>query len=683
MATRSPACLALGIALAVAAAAPPCRPGRADPAARDPLPAPTGAAPQAAAPDPFVNFNFEDVDLRFLVRLVGELTGRRFVVDKEVEGKITVVTPPQIPIGEVYPLFLAILEAAGGAVVEQNGICRIVSREKRPMPIAPVLPEGAATPREGIITKVIPVQHVRASDLRRLLEPMVDQGKTGALGVLEATNCLILTDTAASLRRIETLIAQLDRPGLARATELVALQYANADAVAAELNAAMAGVAARADTPGDRLRQRLPRPGETGSEGQPGEALVIAAPHSNSLILIGAPAQLAEVKRLIARLDTEPRGGYGHLKALFLKYLSAEEAAKTLTALISKRAEKPQDQKISIECSPGNNALLIDAAPADFTMVKELVEQLDQPPQQVLIEVMIAELTLSDGRELGAEFLAAGQPAEGSTIALGGLRTAEGDDRLMDQVVNGVVPNGLTFGLARGSYTDANGNVVPRFPALLNILALRQQGTFKILSNIPLWTQNNQPATVTIGKNIPILKSTVSGGSGTARDYIENIDRVDVGIKLSVTPHVNPTREVRMQLNPSIEAILESSTGGKAFTPTIAKREVTTTLTVPDGDTVVISGLMREDTVTKERKIPFLGAIPLLGWLFRTRVEAAERTNLLLFVTPHVATNAAAAQALTGMIQSKTTFRPGSSNLVIRPLDAPPQGRAPGGAARD
>ncbi len=654
------------------AAGPAPRGLRAQPAPAD--------APAAvpAARDPFVNFNFDQVDLRFLVKLVGDLTGRRFVMDKDIDARVTVVTPPQIPLSEVEPLFAAILEAAGCGVVEQDGITRIVQRERRPMPLAPVLPEGAVLPADGVVTKVIRLQHVQAAEVRRLLEPMVGQGKAGALGTLDSINGLVVTETTAGLRRLDAILAQLDRPGLARTLELLPLRYANAASMADELNAAMDGIARRPDSAGERLRQRLPPAGEPGGEGLPLNALVIATPHSNSLILVGAPAQLAELKRLIARLDTEPQGGYGHLKALFLKYLSAEEAAKTLTALLSKRAEKPQDQKISIECSPANNALLIDAAPADFAMVRDLMDTLDQPPQQVLVEVMIAELTLSDGSELGSEFLAAGSPSEGSTVALGGMRTAEGTDTLMEQIVSGMVPNGLTFGLARGSYTDAEGNVVPRFPALLNVYALRKKGVFKILSNIPLWSQNNQPATVTIGKNIPILKSTVAGGSGTSRDYIENIDRVDVGIKLSVTPHVNPNREVRMQMNPSIEAILESSTGGKAFTPTIAKREVSTTLTVPDGDTVVISGLMREDTVVNERKIPFLGAIPLLGWLFRTRVEAVERTNLLIFVTPHVATNAASARAMSGRIEAQTAFA-AETNRVIAPLDGPAPDRPAAG----
>ncbi|MCX6993275.1 MAG: type II secretion system secretin GspD [Kiritimatiellaeota bacterium] len=616
----------------------------------------------------FVNFNFDQVDIRFLVKLVGDLTGKRFVIDKEIDGKVTVVTPPQIPLSEVYPLFISILEASGCAVVEREGISRIVVREKRTTPIAPVMGESEQVPADGVITKVIHINNLRAAEVRRLLEPMVDQGKSGAMGVLETTNHLVITDTAASIRRIEQIILQIDKPGMARTTEIYVLRFADAAGIAAELNLAMTSAGSKQETQGEQLRQRLPKPTEGTAVALPSDAVVVASPHSNSLILVGTPGQIAELKRIITAMDTEPRSGYGHLQAIFLKYLPSDEAAKSLTALISKRVEKPQNQKISIESSLGNNALLVDAAPEDFKMVKELIEQLDQPPQQVLVEVMIAELTLNDGSALGAEFLAGGNPSEGSTVAVGGMRTAEGDDTLMDQIALGLVPSGLTFGLAQGSYTKADGTVVPRFPALINIIAIQQKGKFKILSNIPLWTQNNQPANVTIGKNIPILKSTVSAGAGTARDYIENIDRVDVGIKLAVTPHINPNREVLMKLNPSIEAILEKSTEGKPFTPTIAKREVTTTLTVPDGDTIVISGLMREDTVQNDRKIPFLGSIPLLGWLFHTKTETVERTNLLIFVTPHVATNAASARALTDMIKSKTAFQT-TTNLVIKPLE--------------
>jgi general secretion pathway protein D len=611
----------------------------------------------AAQQGTFVNFSFDQVEIKFLVKLVGELTGKKFVIDKEIDGKVTVVTPPQIPISEVYPLFLSILEASGCGVIEQDGILHVIVRERRLTPIAPVIGVDDKTLHSGVITKVFRINNLNAAEVKKILEPMVDQGKTGAIGLLESTNHLIITDTAENLRRIEQILAQIDKSGMSRVIEVYRLQYATAAEMANELNQAMSGATAgKVETAGDRIRQRLPRPDSSGSTPVPSDAIIVAAPHSNSLILVGTPGQIADIKRIIASMDIEPKSGHGHLKAIPLKYLAADEAAKSLTTLLARGVDKPQNQSIAIEASMANNALMIDAAPQDFEMVKQLIEELDKPPHQVLIEVIFAELTMDTGKELGAEFLAAGSPAEGSTLALGGMNPTESDSTLMSKVMAGVIPKGLTFGIAKGSYVDANGNVVPRIPALLNIVALQSKGKMKILSNLPLWTQNNQPATVTIGKNIPMLTSTIAGGSGTSRDIIENVNRVDVGIKLSVTPHVNPNNEILMKLNPSIEAIIEQSAEGHPFTPTIAKREVTTTITVPDGDTVIISGLIREDTIQKENKIPILGSIPLLGFLFRHTVEAVERTNLLIFVTPHSSTNAFKRAELNREISSRTVL---------------------------
>lgn len=620
-------------------------------------PASGPANPQAGQQGTFVNFNFDQVEIKFLVKLVGDMTGRKFVIDKEIDAKVTVITPPQIQISEVYPLFLSILEGSGCGVVEQDGVFHIVARERRQTPIAPVIDASGTNIPSGIITKVFRIANLNAAEVKKILDPMVDQGKTGAIGILESTNHLIITDTAENLRRIEQVICQIDKPGMARVIEVYRLQYATAADMANELNQAMAGApSGRPESAGDRLKQRLPRPPDSGNAAVPTDTIVVAAPHSNSLILVGAPAQLIELKRIIASMDVEPKSGHGHLKAISLKYLAADEAAKSITSLLARGVEKPQNQSISIEASTANNALMIDAAPQDFEMVKQLVEQLDKPPEQVLVEVTFAELTLAKGMELGAQFLAAGAPSLGSTVALGGVNPTESESDLMSKVVAGTLPKGLTFGIAKGSYVDANGNVVPRIPALLNIVAQQSKGKMKILSNLPLWTQNNQQAVVTIGKNIPMLKSTIAGGSGTSRDIIHNIDRVDIGIKLTVTPHVNPNNEILMKLNPSIEAIIEASTEGQPFTPTIAKREVTTTITVPDGDTVIISGLIREDNITKSVKIPILGSIPLLGFLFRHTVEEVERTNLLIFVTPHTSTNALKRAELNQNITSRTVL---------------------------
>jgi len=198
------------------------------------------------------------------------------------------------------------------------------------------------------------------------------------------------------------------------------------------------------------------------------------------------------------------------------------------------------------------------------------------------------------------------------------------------------------------------------YPAVINVNARDTRQRFKILSSVPLIAQNNQEATVSVVNNIPILKSTIQGGTGASRDIIQNIDRIDVGIKLKLTPHINPDRQVRMILNPSIEAIIDGGSTTTEFTPTIAKREVTTTVTVPDGETIIISGLMREDQTKVVRKVPILGDIPLLGILFRRTLDGRQKTNLLIFVTPRVLKGFSGARKISADWQDKTGLSPES-----------------------
>ena len=234
-----------------------------------------------------------------------------------------------------------------------------------------------------------------------------------------------------------------------------------------------------------------------------------------------------------------------------------------------------------------------------------------------------------------------------ATTAIGRSRPAD-LDTVMDAVARGIFPQGLAVGVARG--VDATG--ATRVPFLLE--ALQQNRDVRILSNVPLWAQNNREASVSVVDNIPLLRSTIEGGSGTARDVIQNIDRVDVGIKLRITPHVNPDRQITMQLNPSIEAIIDEGPAGTTFAPTIAKREIQTTVTVSDGTTVVLGGLIRQDRIRRVMRVPLLGDIPLLGHLFRYTSDRTQRNNLLIFVTPRVVTEAAEAEGVRRDLETRT-----------------------------
>lgn len=611
------------------------------------LAAPLPSARALVPGEGYVNFNFDQVEIPVLIKLVGEMTGRRFVVGDEITGRVTVVTPQRIPVKEAYPLLLSILESRGITIVERGGVHQVVLLPDRAIGGAAVLaPDQDTSNAVGLVTRLIHVENVNVTELKRLLEPLVRGGKAGALAAFPPTNHLIITDTAESVRNLERIIAELDKPGAARVVEVITLKHASPDDLARQLVAAMRG----SETSGEKVARHLQQVGD-GQSSLPSDVVVVSSPRANSIILVGTPVQLNELREIVSRMDVESPSGYGRLNAIFLRYLSAEDAAKSLNALLAK-SDKEQRSPIAIEHNAANNALIVDANPQDFEFLRKLVEQLDQVPQQVMVEVLLAEVAVGRNLDLGVRLASVDQPKDGSTTLIGSSRPS-GTDSLSEFIQNGVFPQGLAVGVAHGTYTDPNtGNILPNVPLLIEALA--QNKDVKILSNVPLWAQNNSEAVVSVVDNIPILRSTIEGGSGTSRDVIQNIDRLDVGIKLKLTPHVNPDGEITLNLNPSIEAITDEGPSGTQFAPTIAKREVSTTITVPNKATVVISGMIREDRVKAVSKVPLLGDIPLIGFLFRSKSEQTQRTNLLIFVTPHIVTDMKVAQELREKFQSQT-----------------------------
>ncbi len=585
----------------------------------------------------FVNFSFDGVDVRSFVKSVGDMTGRMFVVDENVKGSITVVAP-RIDRKDVYSLFVTILESVGCTVVsdEQSGVYRVVVRDEKEVAGAPVIGAEEPTPLSGLITKIIRLEYVSAGEIQRILASRLGAGKGGSVAAIEETNHIVVTDTAASVRRIEKVISEIDQPGSERVTKILSLRHADAVELAEEIKSAISESRTRAE----RLKSRLPAVGRDSAGGQ--GIGIVPSPRSNSIILTGSRGDIERLSELVRKMDVEAETRGGRLNAIFLKYISADEAAKSIGALLDRSAGKADDGGsgvISVEPSVGNNALLVDASSRELEAVKQLVSQLDKLPEQVHIEVLILELTGRKDFTLGVEMAALDQPGGvNDTVVMGSSITRESAQTLLQAVQEGIFPNGITVGVASGARMNEEGNLSIGYPGVLNLEAMDQDVRIEVRSQTSLEAENNKEASVSIVNDIPVLKSTIEGGSGTARDVIQNIERMEVGIQLKLTPHVIDGKEVRIVLNPSIETVVDSGPSDTQFTPTIARREVSTTVTVNDRDTIVIAGLTRDDKNTRVRKVPLLGSIPLLGMLFKRHEDISEKTDILILVKPRIVT---------------------------------------------
>ncbi len=584
----------------------------------------------------FVNFSFDGIDVRSFVKSVGDMTGRMFVVDEKVKGEITVVAP-RIDRENVYPLFVTILESVGCTVMSDNqsDVHRIVPLQDRQVPVAPVVGADEPTPLSGLVTKVIKLDYVSASEINKILVTRLGRGKGGSVSAIEETNHIVVTDTAGSIRSIEKIISEIDRPGREGVTEILPLRHADAGELAEQLKSAISERENRAQ----RLKRRLPSVGR--DKPGAGGLTIVPSPRSNSLILTGTREEIDHLSGIVKRIDVQAETRGGRLNAIFLKYISADEAAKSIGALLEKNASKADSGGgvISVEPSVANNALLVDASSREFKAVKQLVSQLDRLPEQVHIEVLILELTGREDFTLGVEMAALDQPdANNDSVIVGSSITRESAQTLLQAVQEGIFPNGITVGVASGARVNEEGNLSVGYPGVFNLEAMAEDVHIEVRSQTSLEAENNKEASVRIVNDIPVLKSTIEGGSGTARDVIQNIERMEVGIELKLTPHVIDGSEVRMVLNPSIETVVDSGPSDTQFTPTIARREVSTTVTVKDRDTIVIAGLTRDDKNTKVRKVPVLSSIPLLGMLFRRSEEIAEKTDILILVKPRIVT---------------------------------------------
>ncbi len=662
-----------------AAAAGPAIPGAAAVPGTNALPAPAarpdkdppGAAPAlpttmdkiAQATDvPFtakpgghrVKFNLQDADLAELVNHISGLTGRRFIYGAKVRQiKATVVCPEPVTLDEAYEAFLSILEANGMTVVPHGRFLKIVDSGGVVTQPTPLYARGEPVPyADRYITRLYRLANVSPNEIVPILSKF--KSKDGDITPYEPGQLLIITDTATQVQRLIRIVEEVDIGGAGQRMWIEPVRHGSATEMA------------------KRLNELFEIGGAPGQPGQPGAAArssglsrVIADDGSNSLIVVGTEDSYLRMLELLKRLDTTGTDG-GRVHVLPLQHSIAEELAATLTQMLQGQAPKGQPAQpgsaggmfegdLRVTADKSTNSLLITSSGRDYATLRLVVDKLDRPRRQVFIEAVIMDLAVSDGIDFGMAFHGGHSfgGGEDDPFMLTGFNAGQSlafptDPNLLQGFAAGIRGSELsgTEGLL------GPGISIPAFGVVLSALAT--SGKSNVLATPHIIATDNVSAEINIGENIPLQTNIggsnlsnlagLAGGAGANAGLTGllglglqsgfNAPRQDVGNKIKVTPHINESNQVRLEIEQ--ESSAPGAAVGQLGAVPITKRTANTTVVVADQQTVVIGGLMRDEYVTTREKIPVLGDLPVLGALFRHSNTTKRKANLLLVLTPHV-----------------------------------------------
>ena len=634
-------------------AAPP--PGAGAPAAPGPSMAPVAHSPT------YLSIDFTDVELPVLIKFMSEQTKRNFIFDERVQGKITIISPRRVTLEEAYDVFLSVLQAKGFTTVTQgNTIKIVVAREARQDTIQTGV--SKETPSAEFITRLVPLVNLESAEVVPLITPLIS--KDGLVSAFGSSNTLLLIDTRANIDRIVTILAEVDGPGSLGVLRVYPLDFAVATDATKTLTSIYleGGPGGAPSAAGARAR---PRGGQI--RGSRGIAVkILADARTNSVIVYAGQEMQDDVAELLKKIDVPASAGTGRISVYYLENADAEEVAKVLSTLSKERtgagpapAAPPGARTaplpatggavISAELEGGvkvtadkaTNALIIVASANDYETLVGVIKKLDIRRRQVFVEAVVMEIDLDKTLDVGVEWRgAASVGSEGALIGGANYGIQGGMNSLLAGLAAGtplIFPgSGLVAGGIGGSVTLPDGTQVPAIAAVLR--ASQGNNNLNILSSPHLLTQNNKEAEIIVAENIPFITSQ-SRDSTNLANVINSVERKDVGVTLRLTPHIHESEFVSMDIYQEASALKQDAlTLAQSATvgPTWTKRSTKTTVLVKSGDTVIISGIIQDSSSKNVSKIPLLGDIPILGYLFRYTSEQKKKTNLLIMLTPHI-----------------------------------------------
>lgn len=573
-----------------------------------------------------------DADIRVFINDVSMMTGRTFIIDPRVQGKVTVVAQQALSTEDLFDVFLATLRVNGfTAVPTSRGAYRIVPEDVAAQDAAP--PPTKSGPDDQLVTEVIPLRYTDVNTALQMIQPMVN--KQGRAISTRGSNAVVVVDYASNVQRVREVIAQIDRdPTIMRTITL-------RNTIAADMARALVGLL---KTEGD-------------GEGAMAHFSAVPVEGTNLLMIRARPDMMARIMPIIEELDSRV-AETSDTKVIYLKHAAAEELMPILERISSSMARTvdgqpaPGNARANIGVHAGTNALIISAPQDVQRQLSDVIAQLDIARSQVLVEAIIVEVSDTVARQLGLQYVLAG--GKGSSIpftvtnfpnsapnilaATGAVvvdRETKGEDGEGLQGLQSLAIDSLLGlqGLGLGFAGQSKDGTI--FGVILN--ALQSDTGSNVLSTPSIMTMDNQAASILVGQEIPITTGEALGSANT--NPFRTIERKDVGIKLEVRPQINEGDSIKMFIRQEVSSIFSpvSATSSELITN---KREVETTVMVDDGQIIVLGGLIEEDDQISVDKVPLLGDIPILGRAFKNEGKSKRRTNLMIFMRPTIVRNA-------------------------------------------
>ena len=634
------------------------------------------------SPNYRVAFSLEDADLAELVRVIAQLTGKRFIFGGKVKNiKATVYSPQKVTVAEAYQAFLSILETNGLTVVPHGRFLKIVETNAVATQGTPIYGATQGSPNEDrFVTRMHRLGHINADDAANVLGKF--KSKEADITVYGPGNMIILTDSGTNIRRMMQILEEIDVGSSGDQIFIEPIHYASASDVEKRINELFDVKGGGASGGGGGA----PKPGGGSTSGGGASSVggdlhvakIVADDRSNSIVIVSTERAYLRILELIKRIDV-PQTGEGEIHVLPLQHADATELTKTLTDIITGTSSAAQpggggrgaqaapapsqaaagifEGGVKVSADKATNSIVVTSSLRDYASLRSVIDRLDQPRRQVFIEAVIMDLQLKRSDQLGVSFhggapFAFDQPND--SLIFGG-----------NKITNTIPPvptdpdalQGFALGV-RGPGISGSQNFlgtgisVPAFGTFIQALA--RTGDSDLLSTPHILALDNEDAEINVGDNIPLQTNAVSSfpgatgaaGAAGALGALGGLGgfgsvgspRQDVGTKIKIKPHLNDSNEVRLDLS---EEISEQGAplGGTLGAIPISKRVATTKLVVQDQQTVVIGGLIRNVTSRSEEKVPVLGDIPVLGALFRKRTNTVEKRNLVLVMTPYIIRN--------------------------------------------